>query len=174
MVKEKLSRKHVIMFSFLICIASCSNIYENKIAEMLCIQDFSVFSYGRYESHAIGEWYIIERYILYGDILKQLNVNKNMKASDIQRHPLLEDYYWIGWNPMSEHSPIYDILLESAHFHANNSLVREYKECCYSDDVCYYTIMIRDSAELHNDLYEKTAVVFAARTNTLYICNYHY
>lgn len=148
--------------------------YENNISDILCVQDVSVISSKRYESHAIGEWYILERYVLFGDTAIQLDVNKDIEVCDIKRHPTLEDYYWTGWNPISIHSSIHNILLESTSFHSNNLLVREYEKCCYGGDVCYYTILVRDSTELHNDLYEKTVVVYDASTNTLYVCNYNY
>ena len=152
---------------------SCSNnIYKDKISDMLCVQDVNIISSKRFESHAVGEWYVLERYILSRDAIIRLEENKDIKVCDIKRHPQLEDYYWIGWSPTSIHSAMYNILLESAHFHSDNILVREYEKCCHSG-ACYYTVLVRDSAEFHN-LDEKTAVVFDIRKNTIYICNYHY
>lgn len=152
---------------------SCTNMYENNISDILCVQEISIMSSKRYESHAVGEWYVLERYILSRDSAIRLDEKENINTCDIKRHPTLEDYYYTGWNPISTYSPIYNILLESTRFNSNNLLVHEYEECCHNN-ACYYTIIIRDSTELHNDLYEKTAVVFDTITNTLYICNYHY
>lgn len=173
MVMEKLRRKYTVLFSLLIFMTSCSNMYENIISDILCVQEVRVISSKRYESRAVGEWYVLERYILFGDSTIQLKGNKDMEVYSIKNHPILEDYYWLGWNPVSVRSSMNDILLESTRFHTNNLLVHEYEECCHND-ACYYTIIVRDSTELHNDLYEKIAVVFDTITNTIYICNYHY
>ena len=147
---------------------------QKSISNILCVKDVNVNSSKRYESHALGEWYVLERYSLSGDTTIRLDVNKNLEICSIKRHPTLEGYYWIGWNPITVHSSMYDILLESTNFHSDNVLVREYEECCHEESACYYTIIVRDSTELHNDLFEKTAVVFNTRTNTLFVCNYHY
>lgn len=173
MVQEKSNRKYLAMFCFIITMVSCTNIYESSISNILHAQNVSIVSSKRYESHAVGEWYILERYILSGDTKIQLEVNRDIKDYGIKKHPTMEGYYWIGWNPVSLHSATRNILTESARFYSNNSLVSEYDECCHNDD-CYYTILVRDSAELFNDLYEKTAVVFDQMKNTIYICNYHY
>ena len=173
MGKAKSNKQIITIFYFFISMISCSNMYENNISDILCVQDISVISSKRYESHAIGEWYILERYVLFGDTAIQLDVTKDIEVCDIKRHPTLEDYYWTGWNPVSVHSAVYDILLESTRCYTTDSLVQAYEICCHSG-TAYFTIMIRDSMDLYNELSEKTAVVFDSKANTLYICNYHY
>lgn len=87
MGKAKSNKQIITIFYFFISMISCSNMYENNIYDILCIQDISVISSKRYESHAIGEWYILERYVLFGDTAIQLDVTKDIEVCDIKRHP---------------------------------------------------------------------------------------
>lgn len=173
MVKEKSNRKHLVIFCILIGVTSCTYMYKENILDILCVRDASVIALKRYESHAIGEWYIIESYILSDITAQKLITKMNITLCDMENHPVLKDCYWIGWHPLPVHSPMDSILLESAHFHSNNTLVQEYETCC-CNNVGYYTIIIKDSSQLYNDSFEKTAVVFNPQTNVIYICNYHY
>ena len=172
MVKEKSNRTYIIILMCLHMIA-CTNMYENKISDILCMPNVSVISSKRYESRGVGEWYILERYILSTDTAIQLEINKDSVECSIERHPFLKDYYWIGWNPIFKRTGMYDILAESSCYFSKNVLVREYNECC-NGNTGYFTILIRDSLGLYNALQEKTAVVYNTRANTIYICNYHY
>ena len=76
MVKEKSNRKYIIILMCLHMIA-CTNMYENKISDILCMPNVSVISSKRYESRGVGEWYILERYILSTDTAIQLEINKD-------------------------------------------------------------------------------------------------
>ncbi|MCI7555815.1 MAG: hypothetical protein MST03_03350 [Bacteroidales bacterium] len=173
MVKPKSNRNYLLLICVLINTIACSNKNENNISNVLFGRDIRWVASNKYESRAIGEWYVLERYTLSQDTTILLDINRDNKEGHIERHPTLDKYYWIGWNPVSVHSSVYDILLESTRFYTTDSLVQAYEICCHSG-TAYFTIMIRDSMDLYNELSEKTAVVFDSKANTLYICNYHY
>lgn len=173
MDKERLSRRSIVILCILICITSCTYTYKNNISDILCVRDASVIASDRYESHAVGEWYILESYVLSDKTARKVMTNMDVTLNGMEKHPILEDCYWMGWHPIAVHSTLYSILLESAHFHSNNLLVQEYENCC-RNNVGYYTIIIKDPSKLYNDFFEKTAVVFNSKTKTIYICNYHY
>lgn len=149
------------------------NKYEKYISGILGASEVNVISSKRYESNAIGEWYIIEKYVLSDNTIKELALNKTSNLNKIEEHPILKDHYWTGWYSLSEPSLMHNILFESTHFQSSNLLVQEYKTCCHSDIGCF-CIMIHDTLEINNDLFEKIAVVMDTTTNTLFICNYHY
>ena len=103
MVKEKSNRKHLVIFCILIGVTSCTYMYKENISDILCVRDASVIALKRYESHAIGEWYIIESYILSDITAQKLMTKMNITLCDMENHPVLKDCYWIGWHPLSVH-----------------------------------------------------------------------
>ena len=152
---------------------SCTNIYEKKIPEIFGVHEVSIKSSRRYESHAIGEWYVLESYVLSNETLQDIVTAIKLNSCGTERHPSLMGYYWIGWKSLLSPYSIRDVLMESTSFSSNNKLVQQYGTCCHNG-LGYYTIIIKDSTALYDDLYEKTVVVLDIETSTLYICNYHY
>lgn len=150
MGKEKSNKIRIVLFIFLISMFSCVNKYEKHLSDILCVSEVNVISSKRYESNAIGEWYVVEKYVLANSVVD-----------------------WTGWHPLSERSSWHSIVLESASYLSNNSLVQEYEKCCHSD-AGYFKIIMQDTLQLHNDFFEKTVAVIDTTTNTLFICNYHY
>lgn len=175
MDKEKSNRIHIVMFILTISLISCAKKYEKHLADILYVSEVNVISTKSYESNALGEWYIVEKYVLGDNVVDKLAVKTHSTFTKMEKHPIIKDYYWTGWNSLSEHSSWHSIVLESASYLSNNSLVQEYEKCCNSD-AGYFCIIIQDSLELYNDLFEKTVVVVTAdtTTNTLFICNYHF
>ncbi len=168
------SKLHLTIFFCIMCFMSCTNIFEKDIPKILCVSDATVWSSKRYEVQGIGEWYIIESYFLSPSTAQKLKQTMKFSPYDgMVKHPALENYYWIDWQPLSTDSPNYDILLESVNFATENVVVSEYKTCC-NNNTGYYSLLTKDSTEINDSYYEKTAVVFDTITNKLFICNYHY
>lgn len=150
MGKEKSNKVRIVLLIFLISMISCVNKYEKHLSDILCVSEVSVISSKRYESNAIGEWYVVEKYVLANSVVD-----------------------WTGWHSLSEHSSLKAVVLESASYLSNNSLVQEYEKCC-NNDAGYFKIIMQDTLQLHNDFFEQTVVVIDTTTNALFICNYHY
>ena len=171
-VMDKLNKILLLMLST-IFLHSCTYIYKESLIDILGISNINILSSDRYESQAIGEWYILEKYTLSDDNIQEC-VSKitSMQRSRKFEKIYLEDYCFLGWYPLSNKSPYYNLLLESSHFLPEKVVVSEYETCCQKCNG-YFAIMAADSNSL-DEFREKTCIVIDTCMHDVYICNYHF
>ena len=173
MDKENLG-KHIILLIFSTFLYSCSYVYRNDITEILCSSDITIIRSDRYESQSIGEWYILEEYMIPDKQIQKL-IKKIDTESAIynNQHPYFKGQYCMGWHHIKPTSLHNSILIESASFVGDSRVLSEYQKCL-SENSGYYTIITKDSSLLNVDYIEKTIIAIDTISNAVFICNYHY